>query len=109
MIKEWAAEFGWNLQLALAGFWGGTVDAFRRRKSGLGESLTTVVTGMVTANYLGGIAVKYTGAPELATGFIVGLTAMVICRRIYEMAQKFSFGKGSADDNRPQPKHNRHD
>lgn len=101
MIKEWASEIGISLQLALAGFWGGVVHALIMRRVSLIEVLTAVVVGMMTANYLGGVAVKYTGAPELATGFIVGLSGMIICRGIISAATSFKFGRDQGTNNAP--------
>jgi hypothetical protein len=99
VIKDWATEIGINLQLALAGFWGGVVSSLVLRKASFVELFSVVLTGMMTANYLGAVAVKYTGAPELATGFIVGLSGMVVCRGIITGAQsiRFSGSKGSKD------------
>lgn len=97
MLKDWATEWGMNLQLILAGFWGGVISGLAVRQAGVIEVISVVLTGMMTANYLGGVAVKYTGAPELATGFIVGLSGMVICRGIIAAAQAFRFGTRSSE------------
>lgn len=101
MLKEFLKEIGINLQLSLAGFVGGTVNALAVRKATLAEILGIVITGMAAANYLGEVAVKYTGAPELATGFIVGLSGMVICRGIISAAQAIKFGKGNGRESGP--------
>lgn len=98
MIKDWASEIGINLQLALAGFWGGVVSSLVMRKASFLELFSVVLTGMMTANYLGAVAVKYTGAPELATGFIVGLSGMIVCRGIISGAQSIRFGKGNGSN-----------
>jgi hypothetical protein len=98
-VKQWFLELGINLQLSLAGFWGGVVSAFVLRKAGITEICASIIVGMTTANYLGEPAVKFTGAPELATGFICGLAGMGICKGIIAGAQALRFGPAAKNGN----------
>lgn len=98
MLKEFLQELGWNLQLALAGFWGGVVATLVFRQAKPIEAVSMVIVGFVTANYLGAVAVKYTGFSELPTGFVVGLSGMTVCRGIVLAVQAVKFGPARNGD-----------
>ena len=82
-------DFGLNASRLIAGFAGGVVHTFVFKQTDPLAQIGSVVTGTLTANFLGQAAAHYIG-PWLGEGgsaFIVGLSAMAICQGIVAMAQ----------------------
>lgn len=103
-MRSWLTERLGDLHLALAGFWGALVYALQPsvRKAGWFEVASILVTGTACAHYLGAVAVRYTGAPELATGFVVGIVGMFVVGRIIAVFQAFRLtrnGNGHSNGN----------
>lgn len=89
---------GIKLTHLLAGVAGGTVRAFMSGEGWL-AAFSSVVVGSLTAGYLTGpvylAAQKYVAIPvdpstEHAIGFLVGLTAMLICEGVLKSARIWS-------------------
>lgn len=94
-MKDALAELGLNLKTLVSGFAGGVVSAFLMRNIKAVEAVSSVIVGTLTAAFLADHAVRYLGVTEGAAGFLVGLTAMVVCQRIIDAARKWappSFG-----------------
>jgi hypothetical protein len=83
----------------LGGMAGGSVYAILMKGTKL-ESLGYVVVGMVTAAYMTvpvyAVSIKYfsflpvDNSTENATGFLLGVTAMYVCRTAINMVRKWS-------------------
>jgi hypothetical protein len=91
-IREILVDAGVNLPLLISGFWGGIVSAFWPPAASLKEVAAKVVTGTATAYYLGPVAIKWTGAPELPTAFLVGLVGFAVVPGITAAARAWRFG-----------------
>lgn len=92
-------QLGVNTQLILSGFAGGVVKAFYDRDRSPWIVVGKLVSGLLVANYLGPVAVKYTGFPEPPTGFIVGFGAMLVAQGIVDAIQTFIKKFGSSQQN----------
>lgn len=82
-------QLGIKMPDLIAGFLGGVTNAFVFRKSDPFSIISSMVVGAVTANYLGDVAMKYTGMSGGASSFIVGVGGMAICQGIVEMIRKW--------------------
>jgi hypothetical protein len=94
-VQTW---IGVKLTNLLAGMAGGSVYAILM-KGTKGESFGYVMVGLATAAYLTvpvyAVAIKYLPVPvdnatENATGFLLGVTAMYLCRTAINMVRKWS-------------------
>jgi predicted MFS family arabinose efflux permease len=93
-------ELGLNAGRLIAGFCGGVVHAFVFRQTEPLAVVGSVLTGTLTANFLGIAAGHYIGTwfGDGGSAFIVGLSAMAICQGIVA-AIRIKFPRG-ADQNR---------
>ena len=82
-------QLGIRMPDLIAGFLGGVTNAFVFRKSDPFSIVGSMVVGALTANYLGEMAMKYTGTSGGAASFIVGVGGMAICQGIVEMIRKW--------------------
>ena len=74
-------EFGLNAARLIAGFCGGVVHAFVFKQANPMAIVGSVLTGTLTANFLGAAANHYIGfLGDGGSAFIVGLSAMAICQ-----------------------------
>ena len=82
-------DLGFSAARLLAGFCGGIVHAFVLRRSVPVEMVGSVVTGTLTANFLGPAAAHYTPGwlGEGGNAFLVGLCALVICQGIITLTR----------------------
>ena len=82
-------ELGLNTSRLVAGFAGGVVHAFVFKQTTPLAAIGSVLTGTLTANFLGPAAVHYIGAwfGDGGTAFVVGLSAMAVCQGIVAAAR----------------------
>lgn len=90
-------ELGLNAGRLVAGFSGGVVHALVFKEKEPLAVLGSVLTGTLTANYLGDAAGHYIGAwiGGAGSAFVVGVAAMAICQRLVTLVQaKLKNGSG---------------
>lgn len=77
-------ELGLNASRLIAGFSGGVVHAFVFKQTEPLAVVGSVLTGTLTANFIGPAAGHYIGGwfGDGGSSFIVGLSAMAICQGI---------------------------
>lgn len=82
-------DIGLDTARMIAGFAGGVVHAFVFKQTQPLAVIGSVVTGTLTANYLGPAASHYLGSwlGDGASAFIVGLAAMAVCQGIVAAAR----------------------
>lgn len=82
-------DLGLNAQRLIAGFAGGVVHAFVFKQTEPLAVVGSVLTGTLTANFLGMAASHYVGTwlGDGGCAFIVGLSAMAICQGIVAAAR----------------------
>lgn len=95
MINEELHALGITIKHLIAGFAGGVVSALLMRNVRPFEALSSVLGGTLAANYFTEHAVRTLGFGEGAAGFLIGLTAMILCQKIIEAARKWVPGIGS--------------
>ena len=66
----WSAFVDINMQLLLAGIFGGVVHAIHVPKIGPWEVVGYIVAGGLVANYCTGMALYFVSAPASATGLV---------------------------------------
>lgn len=91
-------DIGLNVGRLVAGFSGGVVHTFVFKQTEAYAAVGAVLTGTLTANFLGPAAAHYIGGAigDGGTAFIVGLSAMAICQGIVAMVRgKFGLRSGS--------------
>lgn len=86
---DFLRDLGVRTQDVIAGLAGGVVNAFVFKRANPAAIIGSIVVGALTANYLGEIATRYTGASGGAAAFIVGLCAMALCQSLVEAAAKW--------------------
>jgi hypothetical protein len=80
-------DWGIDMTRLIAGFSGGVVHAFAFKQTSPLSQVGSVVAGALTANYLGALMAELlqryvgTNVSNPASGFLVGLCAMVIAQR----------------------------
>lgn len=97
MIQDELQSLGITIKYLIAGFAGGVVSALLMRNVRPIEALSSVLGGTLAANYFTEHAVKTIGFGEGAAGFLIGLTAMILCQKIIEAARKWVPGIGSSN------------
>ena len=91
-------ELGIRLPDLLAGFAGGVAHAFVIKDSNPFMVLGSVVVGALAANYLVEPAAVYFNLSRGPAGFIIGLTAMVLCQGLIAAAKSWRpFKKGGGN------------
>lgn len=82
-------DMGLSVARLVAGFAGGVVHTFVFKQTDAYAAVGAVLTGTLTANYLGPAAAHY--MPEFlgvgGTAFLVGLSAMAICQGAVAMVK----------------------
>lgn len=85
-----------NLSLAniVAGFFGGVVNAFVLKRSDPYSIIGSVIVGALVANYLGGVAAKWTGTTEHVAAFLIGMGGMGLVQGLIEGIKRWRpFGR----------------
>jgi len=82
-------EFGLSAQRMIAGFAGGVVHVFVFRQTMPIVVIGSIVSGTLTANYLGAVVARYVGSwiGDGGSAFIVGLSAMALCQGIVSLVR----------------------
>jgi hypothetical protein len=93
-MKQYLAELGIGLQLIIAGFAGGVLNALIMGNSRPFAVVTSIVAGTLTANYLAGTLAAFMNVSENAAAFLCGLTAMVLCQGILAAAKHWQLFHG---------------
>lgn len=99
MMDSDLRELGITIKHLIAGFAGGVVSALLMRNVRPLEALSSVLGGTLAANYFTEHAVKTMGFGEGAAGFLIGLTAMILCQKIIEAVRKWVPGIGRQNIN----------
>jgi predicted MFS family arabinose efflux permease len=91
-------DLGLNALRLTAGFAGGVVHALIFKQKEAGAVVGSILTGTLTANYLGDAAAHYIGTWIGAGGsaFVVGVTAMAICQQMITVVRR-RIGNGSKE------------
>jgi hypothetical protein len=71
-------ELGISITSTLAGFMGGVVRIFSSGRITPLESISSIIVGALTANYIAPPATHWSGFPEAPTAFIIGLAGMQV-------------------------------
>lgn len=100
-MNETLLALGITIKHAIAGFAGGVASAFVFRNARPADALSSVLVGTLTANYFTEHASRVTGLGEGGAGFLIGLTAMIICQKVVDAARKWtpSFGQNGTGGN----------
>lgn len=85
----------------IAGIAGGMVNAILFQRSAPWAAAASVVAGGLTANYMAEPTAKMFAMNVGPAGFVIGLTAMIVCQGLMAGAQKWASSKGTTDDVRP--------
>lgn len=105
MILVAFPEFlGLDVARLTAGFAGGVVHTFIFRQTEAYTAVGSVLTGTLTANYLGPAVGQYLSGflGEGGAAFVVGLTAMAICQGIIAVARlKFGLPSKAEEEKKP--------
>lgn len=82
-------DLGFKVGLMVAGFSGAVVHAVVTKQTEWAAVVGLAIAGTLTANYLGPAAVHYFGTVfgDLGTAFLVGYSAVLICRWIPRLIQ----------------------
>lgn len=88
-MREFFIELGIKLPDVVSGFLGGVVNAFIMRDSRPWSVIASVLTGAIAANYLVEPVARYLSLTHGPTGFLIGLTAMVLCQGALSAARKW--------------------
>jgi hypothetical protein len=83
------AQMGIKIPDLVAGFFGGTVNAFVMKRSDPWSIMGSMVVGALTANYLSEPIGHYLGTGQGTTGFLVGLAGMAISQGVIEAAKSW--------------------
>ena len=98
---ELLVQLGIKIPDIVSGIAGGMVNALLfQRTSPLG-AVASVLAGGLTSNYMAEPLAKQLGMSIGPAGFIIGLTAMVICQGIMAGAQKWATNAGKNNDAKP--------
>lgn len=95
-IGDVLATVGIKVPDLAAGFGGGVINALWFQRGKPLDVVTSVVGGAITANFLTGTVSKISGLEPGAAGFLVGLTAMVICQGLFSKVRGWFGGSGNA-------------
>lgn len=87
MTREDLLAFGIRLNDVIAGFAGAVVSALLSRNVTAWQAVATVVIGTLTAAYFTEPAARWAGVSDGPAGFLVGLTAMIVCQTLIERAR----------------------
>lgn len=82
-------DFGLRVPDLVGGASGGIVSSIVMQRLGPLAMIGSVITGALTANYLGEPLGKIIGTGQGSTTFIVGLGAMLICQKIIERIRDY--------------------
>lgn len=80
-------QLGVSLPDMMAGFWGGVTKAALSGDPKPWPIISTVLVGALTANYLSPVIGHYIGTTGGVTGYVTGLTGMLVCQSIINAAQ----------------------
>ena len=79
------SEIGINIGLMIGGFFGSLITI--KKKRSIKEQLLSVVTGMMSANYLSPVIIEYMsleGSSQYGTAFIVGFGGLKVVEAFYD-------------------------
>jgi len=96
-MNSFLADMGITIKHLVAGFCGGVVSALLMRNVSTWQALSSVLIGTLTANFFTDHATRYLGIGDGAAGFLIGLTAMVICQKLIEATKRWSPAKGDGN------------
>jgi hypothetical protein len=82
-IADVLSSVGIKVPDLAAGFGGGAINALWFQRGKPLDVVSSVVGGAITANFLTGTVSHVSGLEPGAAGFLVGLTAMVICQGLF--------------------------
>jgi len=104
-FDELMTYIGVKIPAITAGAAGGVVKALVFHKDRPIETVLSGVVGGLTANYLGEVATDHLVSWGIKAGigassFVVGLTAMVICQTLMDVARRW---RRAANDNPQKP------
>ena len=92
------SDLGLNSKILLSGFAGGIVHTFFFGEKNIWAISGTIIGGMLTANYVGEFTASIAHVPDTLGGFLVGLSAMIVCQGIMGMVKSRINSKGRGDE-----------
>lgn len=98
---DFLAQFGIKIPDLVSGIAGGMVNAMLFQRTTPGAAVASVVAGGLTSMYLAEPMAKQFGLTVGPSGFIIGLTAMVVCQGLMAGAQKWAASRGHDDPPKP--------
>jgi len=84
-MDDFLVAIGVNAKILIAGFAGGVVKALYDKSKSPVDVLSSVIGGALTANYVAGVAIKWSGLNGITegfAGFAVGVGGMLIVQGI---------------------------
>jgi LytS/YehU family sensor histidine kinase len=87
-------QLGFSVVSTLAGFMGGVVRVFSSGRITPLESLSSIIVGALTANYIAPPATHWSGLPEAPTAFIIGLAGMQVVLVLTDAVKTWKAPKG---------------
>lgn len=88
------AQLGIKVPDIVSGIAGGMVNALVFQRSSPWAAVASVLVGGLTSNYLAEPAASKLGLSVGPAGFIIGLTAMVICQGVMAGVQRWASTQG---------------
>lgn len=95
---EWLQSIGIKVPDIVAGIAGGMVNAILFQRSSPIAAVASVIAGGLTANYIADPMAKQFSMNLGPAGFVIGLTAMIVCQGLMAGAQKWADSKGKKNE-----------
>lgn len=96
---EFLASLGVKVPDLVSGIAGGMVNAILFQRTTPGAAVASVIAGGLTATYLAEPMAKQFSMSIGPSGFIIGLTAMIVCQGLMAGAHKWAATRGKDASN----------